>query len=113
MYLTADEKKRFRKLAKILFSLNVTTRLDAYALANHIQTETLYFELMRTIEQEGATGQDMNGETTPHKCVRMVRDILQLMQRQMAEFGMTPASRTRIQALPSNTPHDADPWGDI
>lgn len=117
-YLTSDQKKKFKKIAKDLLSINLISNLDCDALARLIIAQTQYEEITEQIRKTDLMidipiyKEITNEETGKKECVQTgtrnvvneQRDKLMIMQdrcmkqcRQGAsDFGMTVSSRCRL-----------------
>lgn len=121
-YLTAEQKKTFKKIAKELQKIGIVANLDVDALARLVVAQSKYIavteELNRQplmVEIEQDTGRkDANGEPIFEKAevVNGQVERLAIMQDRFyrqcrqgaADFGMTVSSRCRLVVPTQNEP---------
>lgn len=58
-YLTAEQKKEFKKYSKMLLALNIFTELDIDVLAQYIMAKTLYLEYSEQIKKINEKGDNV------------------------------------------------------
>ena len=117
-YLTADQKKRFRKLAKELLAIKLLANVDCDALARLLIAQDQYIEITEQIRDtplmldipvyetkenpntgekervQVGTRQEVNGE---RERLMIIQDRCMKQCRQGAsDFGMTVSSRCRL-----------------
>lgn len=116
-HLSDDARKHWRTIVKQLKAAKVMTRMDTDALAMYCETYTQWIDAMTDVKENGMlieiekeskigvvyTAMEVNAHV---KIAAKAFDQLRLM---LAEFGMTPASRTRV-AIASKDEEAPDPW---
>lgn len=107
-WLEAEAKEEWNRVAPELGRLGLLTVVDLPAFAGYCQSYRRWREAERvvtdTIKAGGmamAVSQGLEG---------MARERLRLMKALAAEFGFTPASRSRVTAVP---PKEEDPFEDF
>jgi P27 family predicted phage terminase small subunit len=95
-WLNRDGKREWRRVVKELDKLGLVSELDRTSLAAYCQAFGEWREHARIVGEEGTTTISAQGTVIPHPEVHMRNDAFRRMVKQAAEFGMTPASRTRI-----------------
>ena len=104
--LSAKAKKEYYRLGGALKRMGVMTEVDGMALAGLCQAWAQWLELqpfinavapVRTLTPP-AKGIEVNPLYRPLR--RAAGDAWQEYVRLLAEFGLTPASRTRVEATP-------------
>jgi P27 family predicted phage terminase small subunit len=110
-WLHVDAKREWRRLAPKLEALGLLTEVDGTALAAYCQAYARWKEAEEVIEREGLTfTMEKTGYTGPRPEVAISRQSVQIMKAFCAEFGLTPASRSRLRAAP---PEEKDPFEDF
>ncbi len=100
-WLTAEAKKEWAKIAVELKEMGVLTVVDGTALAAYCQAYARWREAEEWINENGSTFiiRDKNGKVKyvqQFPQVAISKSSVQIMHKFLAEFGMTPSSRTRI-----------------
>jgi P27 family predicted phage terminase small subunit len=100
----------WRELAPLLTRMRVLTKADRQALALLCDALAEYRAARAVVEAQGAT---FTVETMSGRVVRarpevaIASDAHRRARLMLAEFGLTPAGRRRVEALPSDpTPRD-------
>lgn len=95
-WLEPEAKKEWRRLAKKMEALGILTEVDMAAFAGYCQAYARWKEAEEFITQHGSIVRTPSGywQTVPQ--VSIARGYLKLMGTYASEFGLTPASRSRI-----------------
>jgi len=115
-------RKEWKRIAPELFQLGLLTRIDRAALAAYCSSYALWFEAEREIARMRRTYREMlrmqkknpnikmpsngmvcqtsNGNSIMEPLLSVRKQALEQMHKFLVEFGMTPASRTRISGEP-------------
>ena len=108
-HLDEIAQKRWAELSTLLFDLGLLTEIDGDALAAYCQLYSDWVHLSNEIVADGSDVQmkhtiDPSGseflEMKPNPRIIMKRETLKLLKGFLAEFGMTPSSRTRLGVEP-------------
>jgi P27 family predicted phage terminase small subunit len=87
------------RIAPELFDAGILTVADGPALTILVVTLGMWRDALDLLELHGMTTLTEKGDERPHPAVRIAfqceRQILQLL----VEFGMTPASRSKVSAI--------------
>ncbi len=107
-YLSETAKKRWMELGNHLLELGVMTVIDGDALANicslhawivrletEIETDKADVQLKHTIDAAGNEFLEM--KSNPR--VNLLKDFYKLHRGYLSDFGMTPASRSKIGVI--------------
>lgn len=105
-HLGEEAKKEWRRMAKKLLSLGLFTEIDGTALAAYCQLYERWAEAEQKVRQFGMIVQVGKGKengkgypiVTPY--LQVATKALEQMRVFLTEFGLTPASRSRIHAMP-------------
>ena len=95
-WLDANAKKEWTRITKELESLGLLTRCDMAALAGYCVAFARVQECAKVIKKHGATYETETGYFRERPEVGMEQKYLALMKQYLAEFGLSPSSRSRI-----------------
>ena len=101
--LEGEAEKCYRRLAPMLSSMRVLTEADVAALVQLARRYGEYMHAAELVEESGTTytSQGREGiQIKPHPNVAIRDRAWQDFQRGLAEFGLTPSSRSKIAAPP-------------
>jgi len=92
----------FQQIAQELDNIGVLTQLDAKALELLIEAYTEYRRHCETLDTEGYTYrvETQTGDVMikAHPAAAMKADAWKRIRAMLSEFGMTPASRSKVNA---------------
>ncbi len=108
-WLEAEAKKEWRRLAPSLEAMGVLTTADITAFAGYCQAYARWKEAEEFISQHGSIFQTPSGYVQQVPQVSIAQQNLKIMQSFCSEFGLTPATRSRIIANNGDTADEADP----
>lgn len=97
-WLSDDGRAEYRRVGRLLVKIKVMTEADQVALAAYAQNYVMWVEAMQRIEVDGLVQTQPSGRVTISPMFEVMKRAEQDMRRYLLEFGMTPASRTRVQA---------------
>ena len=84
-----------------LDDMGVLTKIDRSALEAYCVSYAKWRDAEEGLRRFGPVFKPMaSGYVPPSPYVALARSALEEMRRFMQEFGMTPASRTRLQVVP-------------
>ncbi|MGH8578872.1 MAG: phage terminase small subunit P27 family [Gammaproteobacteria bacterium] len=95
--LSDEAKRHWRRFARPLYEAGILTELDGLALRMLCEALVLWEEAGREVEREGLVIPGYNGNLVISPYARIANTAFDQVTRLLAEFGMTPASRTRIK----------------
>lgn len=105
----------FKRMAEELDAIGVISQLDARALELLVEAYTEYRHHCETLDREGYTyavySDDDEGKEReirmikPHPAAMMKADAWKRLRAMLAEFGMTPSSRSKVS---KDKPDDDD-----
>ena len=105
--LSAAEKRVWKKTVPLLQSMGVLSVIDVETLARYCSETVRYWDGVKIIRKEGETYTTDKGVVHKHPLVEVLRGLGDSLRRIECEFGMTPASRTRIHVkATTKTPAD-------
>lgn len=108
-WLEAEAKKEWRRLAPSLEAMGVLTTADITAFAGYCQAYARWKEAEEFITQHGSIFQTPSGYVQQVPQVSIAQQNLKIMQSFCSEFGLTPATRSRIIAGNGDKVDEDDP----
>lgn len=102
-WLEPEGKKEWRRLAKQMERLGILTEVDMAAFAGYCQAYARWKEAEEFITQHGTIVRTPSGYWQQVPQVSIAQTYLKIMNRFAEQFGLTPASRSRIISDTSNT----------
>ncbi len=102
-FLQGEAKKEYNRLGKKLAELSVMTEVDQIGLA---VTSQVWADFVQAVEQ--AQGKPLviktpNGGVMQNPFISVANTKAKLLKGYLAEFGLTPASRSRVVAQEEKT----------
>lgn len=97
-WLLPEAKKEWKRLAPALESMGVLTSADITAFEGYCQAYARWKEAEEFITQHGSIFKTPSGYVQQVPQVSIAMQNLKIMQSFCSEFGLTPASRSRIIA---------------
>jgi len=91
-------RKEWRRMVPMLHKLGVLTKLDKSALASMCQSWSEYIHAIQAIREMGELVEAAEGRPHLNPMVKVRDSAFDKWRRMAREFGLTPASRPRIQA---------------
>ena len=87
-------------MVPILLQMHVLTEADEYALANLCQTQSTLVKAQQKLSETGLLLKTPSGYVQQNPLLGIVNNCTDTITKLSREFGLTPASRTRLQATP-------------
>ena len=103
--LSKAAKEEWKRLIKTLGRVGLTTKCDRSALILYCEAWAIWSDAVANIQAHGSVISD-NGIPKLSPYIRVADIHFKQMLPMIKEFGMTPASRTRIQV---NEPKNKEP----
>ncbi len=98
--LDANARKEWRRLLPILERMRVLTEADGIALANLCVDYSLLQEAQAALVKTGLLTKNKKTEMIhQNPLIKVVAQTTDRVSRGLREFGLTPASRSRIQTV--------------
>lgn len=101
-WITGEGRKEYDRLAALLVSLRVLTEADAAGLAAYVYEYDAWIRAERLVRKEGSVLVSEKGGKYMNPRVGIANMHFKNMVKLMQEFGLTPASRSRIEAQPED-----------
>ncbi len=96
-HMTPNAKKFWRKIARELHKPGLLTNVDVTALEMLCESYATWRDAVDKIDEFGVLVKTPNGYPVQGPYLQIANKAQQQMLRLLAEFGLTPASRTRIR----------------
>ncbi len=90
-----------------LEALGLLAKIDRASLAAYCQCWARWIEAEELVAEQGLVAVTDKGNVIQHPAVGIANTALGQMRAFLTEFGMTPASRTRISVKPPTKGQDA------
>ena len=97
-WLEEEAKKEWKRMGKILERIGLLTEMDMAAFAGYCQAYARWKEAEEFITQHGTIVRTPSGYWQQVPQVSIAQTYLKVMNRFAEQFGLTPASRSRIVA---------------
>jgi P27 family predicted phage terminase small subunit len=98
-------RKAWDRVVPVLAEMGILCEVDAEALALYCHTTSVSERAWGAVAKEGLTITSITGVERPHPAATIAHRADQLRLQIMAEFGMTPSSRSRVRV--ESQPRDA------
>ena len=96
-FLTAEAKREWRRIVPLLMELGLYTEIDHAAISMYCQAYGRWLDAEREIDQDGAVRTTDKGYEHQAAWVQIANKRFDQVRRMLAEFGLTPASRSRLR----------------
>jgi P27 family predicted phage terminase small subunit len=106
-HLSATAKAEWKRIAGQLHVLGVLSQLDRAALAAFCQAYGRWVEAELKLKETPTLIKMPSGYVQQNPWMQVANKQLELMHKYLSEFGLSPASRSRVTAMPSL---QSDPW---
>jgi len=116
MFVKGIARREWTRITKELHVLGLLTKIDRAALAGYCQAYGRWYEAEQQIDELGKLSKGKlkflykttNGNLVMNPLLSVANKALEQMHKFLVEFGMTPASRTRISVKPSENEDEMD-----
>ena len=103
-HLNDIAKEEHERMSEVLYNLGLLTEIDGTALAAYCEAYSVWVEACTVRNELGAdwmTETTVNGNTIQRPIVGIINQARKAMKDFLVEFGMTPASRSKVSAKKS------------
>ncbi len=107
-FLNAEARDEWNRMVNILVQMGLYTEVDRAALAMYCQAWGRWVVAERRLASEGEIIQSEQGGTYQNPWRHEANKAQEQMRRMLAEFGLTPSSRSRLSAPAPAEPSLAD-----
>lgn len=101
-FLKGQARREWKRISEHLEGLGLLTQIDLAALASYCLAWETLIESDKVIRAEGRTILTPNGSTQQHPELSIRNRAMDQVRMFLTEFGMSPASRTRINLPPKD-----------
>lgn len=108
--ITGEARKEWRRICRELESMDLMHAVDRAALVLYCQQYGLWHEASSKIAQGCNAMVGRKGRASPYLAI--IRQTTTTMSKLLAEFGLTPSSRTRVHRA-AVTEVASDLFGDL
>lgn len=112
-WLEDEAKREWERLAPSLEAMGVLTTADLTAFAGYCQAYARWREAEEFISQHGSIFQTPSGYVQQVPQVSIAQQNLRIMQSFCSEFGLTPATRSRIITANGGDEWQEDPMENL
>ena len=105
-WIDGDALAEWRRLAPLLHRLGLLTEIDEQALTSYCQTWARWKAAELQIRKHGMVLRGKGGFPVISPYVAVANRSLAHLKQLLAEFGMTPAARTRVKTEAGPAPED-------
>jgi P27 family predicted phage terminase small subunit len=109
--LSPTAKAEWERIAPELAMLGLLARIDRSALALYCESYARWIDAISAIQQYGAVVKSPSGYPIQSPYVGIANKAGEQVRLMLSEFGMTPSSRTRVQAI--ETMQEDDKWAGL
>ena len=106
-HLSDEAKKEWRRLGHLLVRMGVMTEADADALALLCTSWARWLEAEEQLRRYGIVIKSPSGYPIQSPYLSIARQSMAELRSLLSEFGLTPASRSRVNAT---APVETDPF---
>ena len=105
----AVAKEEWDRIVKELYDNGLMTNLDRAALVAYCEFWAHYVDASEKLKRRNMVSTTAAGNLVENPYFSIKKRCAELMHKFLVEFGMTPASRTRISAPPLSKPNNKEP----
>jgi len=109
-WLTATAKREYRKIGAILVGSSVMTVADGHALVMIATSFATWVEAEKAVLEHGLLVKGRDGAPAVNPFRKVANEAYDRTRQLLIEFGMTPASRTRVKVVESVAPSTSGKW---
>lgn len=109
-WLMTEAKREWNRVTRHLEAMGLLTTADRAALANYCEWWARWVQAEKALKEHGLTFTTPNGYVQQRPEVAIAQKAAAICKSFLTEFGLTPASRSRI-AVPEKKP--ADPFAEF
>lgn len=107
-YLNKDAQKEWRRVVGVLIELGLYTDLDYAALAMYCQAYGRWVQMERELADEDLVLVGAEGGLYQNPKLHVANKAWEQMRKILAEFGLTPSSRSRLELKGGDEPSLAE-----
>ena len=104
-------KKEWKRMSEILLPQGLLSKIDMAALAAYCQSYGNWHDAEKQLNGENRIITTPNGRDVPNPLIGIINKYADHMRKFLIEFGMTPASRSKVSAKKTKKKKDA--WAEF
>ena len=112
-FLQGEAREAYRKTAKKLARIGLLTELDDMALSMLCQSWAEYLEATDQVRKTGMLVKSPNGFPVFNPYLVIANQAVKKVRSLLAEFGMSPSSRSRIAATGAGHENESGEWMEL
>lgn len=97
-FLSDEAKQEWQRITPLLLKLKLITEIDRTALAMYCQTYGRWRQAEEKIKADGLMKNSPNGYPIQNPYIAISNKAIDKMRGLLSEFGMSPATRSRVKA---------------
>ena len=105
-HLSKEARKEWRRSGAFLLQLGLISDLDRAAFAAYCTAYGRWIEAEEALRTYGVMIKSPSGFPMQSPYLAVANKAMDQMRSLLSEFGMSPATRTRVSALPPNEPDE-------
>lgn len=110
-HLDDEAKREWKRICDTLDDMGLLTKADRSALAAYCVAWSRWVEAENKVREYGLVLKSERSKLpVPSPYLNIAKQAMDQMCRLMGEFGLTPASRTRLSATKPTDADDFDAW---
>ena len=99
-HLSEEAQKEWHRITPELFKLGLVSKIDFSLIVMHCESWAIYLEAKRKRIESGLIIRTAQGNAIENPFLSVEKRMIDIMRSIAIEFGMSPASRTKIDASP-------------
>ncbi|MBI9042904.1 MAG: phage terminase small subunit P27 family [Anaerolineaceae bacterium] len=107
-HLDDEARREWRRVVRELFEVGLITKVDRAALAAYCQAWSRWVEAENDLQDQKLVLTSANGYRYPNPLIGIANTAMKDMKSFMAEFGMTPSSRSRVKVEKPEGPDELE-----
>ena len=105
-HLSEEAKKEWRRAGRVLEQLGLVSDLDLAAFSAYCTAYGRWVEAEEVLKRHGVMLRSPNGFPVQSPYLAVANRAMEQMRSLLSEFGMSPASRSRVAGMPMQEPDD-------
>ena len=98
-HLLGEGRREWKRMSEALYSAGLLTEVDRAALAGYCQAWARWVKAEKVLTKRGEVVMGVNGTLKVSPWHSVAKNAKEEMRKFLIEFGMSPASRSRVKAV--------------
>jgi P27 family predicted phage terminase small subunit len=112
-HLDKEARREWKRITPELLKLQILAHIDRAALAAYCMGWSRWVDAETNLRKFGAVIKTPKGYPIQNPYLGIANTAIDIMRRFLTEFGMTPSSRSRINAAQVQPEQSTDPWDQL